>query len=624
MQNSIITSENKLSVPKKLLTGIYFQLKLNAAAKNFGGSYQGLSDYLIDVYQREFEKENPSLFEKCITADIRITQKTIERAVGKNPSGARYELLDFICFVCKNKKTLAEVIFNEYFSEADFSYAIDIPEYAQRIITDLNNKTLLGDVSNKTEGDIESIPYPNLIENSQYDFEENENALIEQETDRTKTRESIPDKTLNEIPVGRALWKTKYSSKKIFWISVSALVFFLIVTLVALHFGVARNPIQDFTIKLDDAADISLYTRQFFTRGFNDNTTGGQDCPLVSITNDSRPLITNINCMGSQVIRADGEEIISLFIYCHNTGEKTSKNLNVKLRQYVQSKRTIFDVIVLNNITHDTVAGGYAEALYQGNKKLQFCKIVQYKDKDQKGDTLSNGEDIFAESGLDIGNIPGYGDCPIKNGMRDAACHETWVRISFRVVNIFPKTKAIETIENERDISVQGFNDNSINIDCPTVSASVDVYKDQDGCIGSRSLVVDTDRFVNVIFYYHNTKNYTDKDVRLRLELFDDPKSHKMTFKGIILLTSGQVVGYTNVFYSRPKTFILTNATLYADQSTWGVDMRNPQDIFSEHGLSIADIPSCLDCPFVNDIRNGYCHQGWVAVKFLLAVKKPK
>lgn len=70
---------------------------------------------------------------ECASANISLHAKTVNRAIGNNADKAKYQLLDFICYVGNKKKTLSETVY-EYHSQEHINdtakYEVEIPEYA--------------------------------------------------------------------------------------------------------------------------------------------------------------------------------------------------------------------------------------------------------------------------------------------------------------------------------------------------------------------------------------------------------------------------------------------------------------------------------------------------------------
>jgi hypothetical protein len=90
----------------------------------------------------------------------------------------------------------------------------------------------------------------------------------------------------------------------------------------------------------------------------------------------------------------------------------TASNVRARLRIYtdVQLHKTAFcGTIFFNN--GDSV-GSYSEVVSSKNNIYKFGTVKKYKDKHAEGEFLNNGEDIFTEGGVNIGEIPGYLDCP--------------------------------------------------------------------------------------------------------------------------------------------------------------------------------------------------------------------
>ncbi len=125
-----IIDGTSLSVPTLLLELLDIELKSYLLNLGKDKTYVDISIFLEDYFKKKLNNEKPELFQRCVKADIAFGEATIRRAIGNKANKAKYQLLDFICYVCL-RKTLAYIILTDYKNELDFKYTIDIPEYAE-------------------------------------------------------------------------------------------------------------------------------------------------------------------------------------------------------------------------------------------------------------------------------------------------------------------------------------------------------------------------------------------------------------------------------------------------------------------------------------------------------------
>src|ERR1035437_2599485 len=145
--SSIYISENKLSIPERLLRLLHSQLKLKTIAYASSRSLDSISNYLETYFNNEFRQKNPDLFHVCNAHGIGFSSANIERAF-KGKKGQQkvnlntevsYELLNFLCYASCERQ-LHEIIFDPTEDWGGKTvYSITIPEYAQSEI-DTKNK----------------------------------------------------------------------------------------------------------------------------------------------------------------------------------------------------------------------------------------------------------------------------------------------------------------------------------------------------------------------------------------------------------------------------------------------------------------------------------------------------
>ncbi len=130
-------------MPTKLLVHFNSQLRVNAEATKGGDSYLYISKYLEEIFEGEFKRNNPDLYEECTSIGITLHHKAISRAIGRSADGATFQLLDFICHVCKKNKTLIDELLQFDYDESAIKkdknlvkYEVILPAYAIQQLAD--------------------------------------------------------------------------------------------------------------------------------------------------------------------------------------------------------------------------------------------------------------------------------------------------------------------------------------------------------------------------------------------------------------------------------------------------------------------------------------------------------
>lgn len=146
MINHFLIDGNKIKIPTKFLR--YCRAKLSQLAKE-DDSWQSpsddyrrasrISEFLDYYYQHNFIAEDP-FFQELVDAFIVFGDRTISRAIGKNADQAKFQLLDFICYLCFDKRFLTNVIFTEYNNEQEFSYLTELPKYAREQLSEFSKQ----------------------------------------------------------------------------------------------------------------------------------------------------------------------------------------------------------------------------------------------------------------------------------------------------------------------------------------------------------------------------------------------------------------------------------------------------------------------------------------------------
>lgn len=162
-----ITDDNRLIIPETLLKDIQFQLMMNAASVERRRSDDAISRYLKKYFEETLPGSNEDLFRNCIIAGIGLSESSYARVIGggkgQEDGNIKYELIDFLCYVCWTKD-LIECALDEKFCDDKGKYSVLIPEYAQRKIEKLFNGIQANTNSEPVEENAQYSVNPILIE----------------------------------------------------------------------------------------------------------------------------------------------------------------------------------------------------------------------------------------------------------------------------------------------------------------------------------------------------------------------------------------------------------------------------------------------------------------------------
>ena len=134
-KKSALFVAERVKIPTKLLVHLDAQLKVNSYVKKGSKTYKAISKYLEDSLN-ELEASDPLLFNRYKAA-VTTHHRAISRAVGDAADGSTFQLLDFICYVCRNKNTLVNELLTFNFTNDDLTndktlikYEVLLPAYA--------------------------------------------------------------------------------------------------------------------------------------------------------------------------------------------------------------------------------------------------------------------------------------------------------------------------------------------------------------------------------------------------------------------------------------------------------------------------------------------------------------
>lgn len=414
--------DGKLAIPVKFLFSGYRQLKLNAMSFRYGDGYGSIGDYLNKYFYETLKKENEPLFNRWVDEKIKFGEKTIERAIGKNPTGSNYALLDFICYVIHQKKSLIDVIYLYFNDELNSKYFVEIPPYALDQINNINNAPQsLAEESN--DNNREKIEFDNpdeekeieaKKENIEHDPEFN---TFENEDNSTLDIQQVHAIAENEKEKDEVDENSSFSTRiRIFF--VAALTLLLLFAFVKSNLFHRKDAEQSSTIKSQPVSERVK---------FNDNSINA-DCPLVTISTARDTTL----CRGQHSLKIENDSIITVAIYYHNTSMYTARNVRVKLEMISEQYETEF-IATLSMENGDTLVGN-ASVASDSYLKLIYLQVKTERDQSRFFDTRFDGEAIFSDEGLPLYDILGIADCPHnKDDWRDAYCHQGWIMVDFKV-----------------------------------------------------------------------------------------------------------------------------------------------------------------------------------------------
>jgi hypothetical protein len=138
-----ITSDDKLLIPQRFLMDLHSQLKVNAAVSKKRKSYEAISFYAKDCFNK-LQEEKRQLFDIYNANGIGLTTSSIERAIKGERAGkssvVKYELLEFLCHASWPDRNLYlfEYIIDEKYTTEKTKYSVDIPDYAKDRLLESN------------------------------------------------------------------------------------------------------------------------------------------------------------------------------------------------------------------------------------------------------------------------------------------------------------------------------------------------------------------------------------------------------------------------------------------------------------------------------------------------------
>ncbi len=168
---------------------------------------------------------------------------------------------------------------------------------------------------------------------------------------------------------------------------------------------------------------------------FNDNAFG-IDCPTVAVANATRGTAPDSNGCWGTMSTAGANDVVNAVIYYHNNGTDTAHNVVARLSPQsagISSTQIFSGSISASNAP--TVTGSGSINISPA-ENITFGTVKWYKDKNLSAPTPLPGGQTGAElfsSGLNLGDVLPYTDCAVVGGVRDAACHEGWLMVSYRV-----------------------------------------------------------------------------------------------------------------------------------------------------------------------------------------------
>lgn len=206
------------------------------------------------------------------------------------------------------------------------------------------------------------------------------------------------------------------------------------------------------------------------------NHVFGQDCPTVAVANATTGTPTDSNNCWTTSTSATSNDVVNVVIYYHNNGTETANNVVARLSPQsggVSSTQIFSGSISASNAA--TVTGTGTISINPAHS-VTFGTVKWYKDKQGSPTPLPNGQtgaELFG-NGLNLGSVLGYDTCPVVSGVRDAACHEGWLMVSYRVgTSAAPQPCTVSINANPMVITTGGSSTLSWNSsNCTTVQVT--------------------------------------------------------------------------------------------------------------------------------------------------------
>lgn len=167
---------------------------------------------------------------------------------------------------------------------------------------------------------------------------------------------------------------------------------------------------------------------------FNNNMYG-VDCPTVAVANATTGTPTDSNnCWGTSV-SATSNDVVNVIIYYNNNGSETARNVVARLspKSAGVSSTQVFNGSI--SASNAATVNGTGTVSINPAHSITFGTVKWYKDKQGSPSPLPGGQtgaELFT-SGLNLGDVLGGETCPVIAGVRDVACHEGWLMVSYRV-----------------------------------------------------------------------------------------------------------------------------------------------------------------------------------------------
>ena len=160
---------------------------------------------------------------------------------------------------------------------------------------------------------------------------------------------------------------------------------------------------------------------------FNDGSLG-IDCPTVMVLNYTANTQKSNLCWPTSVSANPGDYVNAIF-YFHNTSAQTAHNVVLQLSPESASSTTSQTFSGSITSSDGGNVSGSGTVSISSPESLTYGTVQIFYDQSSTPSTTIANTDIFT-SGLSIGDIPGYANCPSSDKYY---CHQGWAFVSFKV-----------------------------------------------------------------------------------------------------------------------------------------------------------------------------------------------
>jgi len=164
----------------------------------------------------------------------------------------------------------------------------------------------------------------------------------------------------------------------------------------------------------------------------NGGVPGGSDCPTVMVSTASTGG-GSTDCYPTSESTSAGSVINAIIYYHNDSSAETAHNVTVRLSPQTAGASTSQVFTGSVSASNGNTATGSATMGISSAQSITFLSARWFKDQTTYASLPGSGAAIFSGAGLNLGDIPGYGDCPVTGGVRNDFCHEGWIQVAYQV-----------------------------------------------------------------------------------------------------------------------------------------------------------------------------------------------